>query len=393
MNFSRALWHVVPAAVLTALAACSGAATTTPTQNIGGFTGLAADKRSTCVPASTSAQTVQVGPAGGVVATLGIGAFPANGGCFNVVLSTGDNVEATSLRRAAAETRNPLATTPKPLLTLSVGEAFGSGGGFLGSVIVTNMQFSVSPALNFPDGTYYALVEQPSLLGLNVFPIVAKNGVLTVGAANYNNGGPVLPIAIHTSESALIAIYPLGVFPPAPTAAPTATPSPSASPSSAPSASPSPTPTAQPTTAPSAPPAGAPVVLGISLTPGGCYHFGFDPAQEQFSAFASIGNAPPNLQWWYAYFAGGSNGFATSVSHLDFTYGGYGATKDSTFNATSAGFADPSKGQSGQTGGTGGANVRIVYNDQQLGTTFMLDTSGKIAQATTSLTGGTINCP
>jgi hypothetical protein len=222
--------------VSAALAACGGGATsTTPTVPASVVT-LATATNTVCVTPNTSAaQTVSLPSTGGVSGTIAFGAYPAGAtGCDSVIISTGADIATTQslLRSAQSVGRESNANSSTPLLTISVGQAFDSSGpvsAFGYQTIISGMQLTASPNLNFPDGTYYATVTASGQTFL--IPFTAKNGVLTV-----SGGGAGLPLLILAGSSALITLYQQGVMPP------TNTPSPSPSATATNGANPTPTP-------------------------------------------------------------------------------------------------------------------------------------------------------
>jgi hypothetical protein len=237
----RPVWAIGSILAVALLAACGGGATSTTPIAAQSVT-LATATSTVCVTPSTSAQSVTLPATGGVSGTISFGAYPAGAaGCDSVVISTGADVAtAESMMRSAQDAvRESNANSSAPLLTISVGEAFGSSGpvsAFGYQTIVSGMQLTVAPNLNFPDGTYYATVTASGQTF--IIPFTAKGGVLTVAP-----GTAGLPVAILAGSSALIALYPLGVVPNAPSPGPSS--SASASPSVSPSAAPS-TPAGQP---------------------------------------------------------------------------------------------------------------------------------------------------
>jgi hypothetical protein len=247
-SLPRPVWAIGSILAVALLAACGGGTSTTPLA-APSVTTLATATNTVCVTPSSSAQSVVLPATGGVSGTISFGAYPAAAaGCDSVVISTGtDVVTAESMMRSAqAAGRESNANSSAPLLTISVGEAFGSSGPvslFGYETIISGMQLTVSPNLNFPDGTYYATVTASGQTF--VIPFTAKGGVLTVAA-----GTAGLPVAILAGSSALIALYPLGVVPNAP----------SPNPSASASASPSPSPSAVPSTL-----AGQPVPDGTTI--------------------------------------------------------------------------------------------------------------------------------
>jgi hypothetical protein len=240
-SLSRPVWAISSVLAAALLAACGGGTSTTPIA-APSVTTLATATNTVCVTPSSSAQSVALPATGGVSGTVSFGAYPAGAtGCDSVVFSTGTDVATAEsiIRSAQSAERASNANSTAPLLTISVGEAFGSSGpvsAFGYQTILSGMQLTVSPNLNFPDGTYYATVTASGQTFL--IPFTAKGGVLTVAG-----GAAGLPVLILAGTSALIALYPQGIIPNTPS------PSPSASASASPSATPSPlasTPAGQP---------------------------------------------------------------------------------------------------------------------------------------------------
>jgi hypothetical protein len=242
-----------------ALAACGGGSTSTTPIAAPTAATLASATNTQCVTPSTAVQSLTLPATGGVTATISFGAYAAAAtGCDTVVISTGADVVTTlsAVRSAQSSVHAANVNGTTPLLTISVGEAFGSNGGpvsaFGYQTIITGMQLTVSSNLNFPDGTYYATVTASGQTF--VIPFTAKGGVLTVA------GGGGLPVTILAESSALISLYPQGVTPPA------STPSPSPSPSPTSSASATASPSAQPTSLATCP-AGETACYGTSAPP------------------------------------------------------------------------------------------------------------------------------
>jgi hypothetical protein len=240
------------AAVTVFVAGCGGgsqvvAPFTTPTATPSPATTLGTASNDTCITPQTQAQTVSLPATGGISGSITFGAFASGAtGCDELVVTTGaDAANQTSRGRAFDVRRETATTTPEPILTISVGQAFGSVPIFGFTQIVTGLQVMGTPQ-NLPDGTYYATITDTGVLGTitsRPIPIVAQNGVLTVGQNGFNayvNGA---------YSSATFKLYALGVTPPEPSSSPSASPSPSPSataivtPTPAPSNSPSPAPT------------------------------------------------------------------------------------------------------------------------------------------------------
>jgi hypothetical protein len=242
------------------LSACGGGSvSTTPlvSASVPPVTALASATNTVCVtPNSSAPQSVNLPATGGISATITFGAYPAGAtGCDSVTIATGADVATTQsfLRSGQNGVRETSATTTTaPLLTISVGAAFGGSGpvsAFGYQTIVSGMQLMVSSNLNFPDGTYYATVTASGKTF--IIPFTATGGVLSVAG-----GTAGLPVLILAGSSALITLYPQGVMPPA------STPSPSPSATASASASPTSSATASPTAAASA---GQPVPDGTTI--------------------------------------------------------------------------------------------------------------------------------
>jgi hypothetical protein len=194
---------------------------------------LATDSHVVCVTPRTAAQDVPLPSTGGVTGTISFGAYPIYaGGCDQVQIATGSAVEIPPPLAASTPAFQLVAvvTPPTPILTISVGEAVAGQPLFGVITIVTGMTLTVSPDLNFPDGTYYATVttvsgQRSSLNSTLVF--TAKNGVLTIAPIILPNG-KAFPVVMPTNTSSIIALYARGVIPPAASEppAPTASPTP-----------------------------------------------------------------------------------------------------------------------------------------------------------------------
>ena len=214
---ARLLFLMIP--TLSAVAACSGSGGTatapisvTPTSATS----------STCFTPSTATQNVALPNTAGFTGTLTVGAFPAAGtSCdVTVTVATGGAVVApAAIDRAAravpAGGVRHAAASGAPLLSITLDNAFTNNVAITGAVLNT-------PAnLNFPDGTYYALVSFPLGQPPETLAFTASNGVLTLASTGY--------IMITSFSTGTLYLYPLGVMPPAipptPTPAPTATPS------------------------------------------------------------------------------------------------------------------------------------------------------------------------
>jgi hypothetical protein len=233
-SLPRLVWTIGSILAVALLAACGGGGTSTTPIAAPSVTTLATATNTVCVTPSSSTQSVALPATGGVSGTISFGAYPAGAaGCDSVVISTGADVTTAELMMRSAQdaVRESNANSSAPLLTISVGEAFGSSGpvsAFGYQTIVSGMQLTVAPNLNFPDGTYYATVTASGQTF--IIPFTAKGGVLTVAG-----GAAGLPVLILAGSSALITLYQQGVMPNTPS------PSPSSSASASPSASPSPT--------------------------------------------------------------------------------------------------------------------------------------------------------
>jgi hypothetical protein len=243
------------------LVACNGGSASPPPFSTGiavptPAPSLADATNSMCVTPQAQAQTVTLPSTGGVTGTISFGAFAAGAtGCDVVRISTGAAVETQALHRRGLSLRPSASSSdPQPILTISVGEAFGTNPIFGTASIISGMQLTVAPELNFPDGTYTATITDTGVAGpiSSAVPITftAKNGVLTVTT---NSG--TLPFVVVAHSWAVLKLYARGVEPPPPT---TPTPAPSTSPTVTPTPSPSPTvtptPSPTPTVTPTPPP-------------------------------------------------------------------------------------------------------------------------------------------
>jgi hypothetical protein len=254
---------------LTGITACGGGGSSPIAPVASGFTSFATATNTVCVTPSTVAQNVAIPPTGGVSGSISFGAYPADAtGCDAVTIATGSDVATTqSFSRRASEAGSDAAgSAAVPLLTISVGAAFGGQQQFGSQTIVTGMQLNVGSNLHFPDGTYYATITPVPYGVSGPLTFTASHGILTVVST-----GATFPFGLNANTVSVIALYARGVNPLA-TATPTASPSasPSASPTGTAAPSGSPTPTPHPSASGSATPTPGPSVtptVGPTPTP------------------------------------------------------------------------------------------------------------------------------
>jgi hypothetical protein len=191
---------------------------------------LPSDSQTFCVTPSTSPQDVALPLVGGVSGTLSFGPFPAGAtGCYGVKFATGGSIAARSHSPTLPFALSSGST--RPLLTVSVGEAFGANPVFGQTSVVTGMTFK-SDALNFPDGDYYMSITKATSEGTRVqtIKLTAMNGVLTVaplrteGIFGTDGKNAQFPQLVLANTTAILTLYPRGVLPPDPSETETNTP-------------------------------------------------------------------------------------------------------------------------------------------------------------------------
>jgi hypothetical protein len=205
-----------------------------------GVAHLSSARGNLCIQPKDKTQ-VELPATAGITATIDFLFKPGSKGCNYVQIATGSDIDTPPHGALEAfGVPDGVSGSPRPLLTISVGQGI-DGNGFFGDVyVVPGMQLKVSPELNFPDGTYYASITKTDgkrgfFVGIVAF--VAKNGVLSVSHVRLPDGQP-FPIAFAAYTSSIIALYPPGVIPPP------------VRPSPSPTGSATPPPTPFPTTSP-----------------------------------------------------------------------------------------------------------------------------------------------
>ena len=265
-------------------AACGGggAATQPVVPSAGSGETPVAATNTFCVTPSATQQNATIPSTGGFTGTLAIAATATSGACnFTVTVTTGADVATGA---AAATSRHAEATnqTTTPILQISFDNAFTN------NVAVNGATLNTPSNLNFPDGTYSAVVTSGSLPSTGLV-FVAKNGVLTLQL----NGSPIV---IVPGTTATLSLYARGVTP-------VETPAPTATPSSSASATPSPVPsaTAMPTVTPlPSPTASAAITATVTLSPAGCIAYGNSGAMPVYTAIVNS-NAPAGTVFKYGW--------------------------------------------------------------------------------------------
>jgi hypothetical protein len=281
--------------LICALAACGG--TSSAPASIPLVQTPAAATSTTCFTPATTAQTVVLPATAGFTGSLSVAASAAAASTCDVSItfSTGSAAGAPAVETAAnARSAQGVNATSAPILDISMANAFTN------DVAITGTVLNTPPNLNFPDGTYYAVIVSGTLPP-TVLVFTANGGVLTL----QSTGQPLLIVPGTTST---LYLYARGVMPSL-TNAPSPSPAPSSSASAMPSASPSalPTVTATPTSTPMPAPTptqapGSIVASSITISPGGCIQFGNAPASQVLTALA-VTNATPGTVFEYGWAA------------------------------------------------------------------------------------------
>jgi hypothetical protein len=383
---ARLLAFLVPAFL--AAGGCSGSTgyTTAPIDET-----PAAATSTTCFTPSTAAQNVALPNTAGFTGSLNVGAFPAAGTSCDVTIAfaTGSAAAApAAIQRAAAAagTRHEAAgSTPTPLLSIAISNAFTN------NVIITGAVLNTPPNLTFPNGTYYAIVSSGGgILSSTVLVFTATNGVLTLASTG-------TALVVYPGSTATLYLYPRGVTPPA--VAPTPTPSPSPTLAPGATATPTPLPTAVPTATAAATPTPAPtssatpgaiVASSFTVTPSGCFAFGNTSGVQTFTA-SGVTNAPTGTVFIYAWFTNISPFTLTVPGPPPATNVAYTYSYQPTVTVTSPNFPLPISGITGVgVQLIGYLNTVNPINGPPVPVTFA---SGGPATATVNLEGGTNTCP
>jgi hypothetical protein len=294
-----------------------------------------------------------------------------------VTVASGADAVADAAARKAAGSRAPEASSQNPIFSMMLSNAFTNDVG------VTGATLNAPANLNFPDGTYYAVVSYGTLPA-TVLQFTAKNGSLVLTSTG-------LPILVIPGGTATIAVYGAGVIPqvtPAPSASPTAT----ATASATATATASPAATASPTPVPSSTPTVVPgtiVASSITLSPFGCVALGNAPTTQLFSAIA-VTNASPGTTFeygWQTY-----SPFTVTVPPPTQPIGGLTVGYSNTATLNSPGF--PQDG--GSLVGTGESLLVYLFLPPVPPGTLpqqVMGLNGAPASASVTIEGGINSCP
>jgi hypothetical protein len=260
-----------------------------------------------------------------------------------------------------------------PILDISMANAFTNNVAITGAVLNTPSN------LNFPDGTYNALIVSGTLPP-TVLVFTAKGGVLTLQSTGQ-------PLLIVPGTTATLYLYARGVTPtlanapsPAPSGSASASPAPSATATVPPTNTPLPAPTA--TQVP-----GTIVASSLTISPGGCIQFSNAPASQVLTAIA-VTNANPGTTFEYGWAAQDVYTIAvpgTTQPYLNQTVG-----TSNTATVSSPGFPQ------GSLTGSGASALVYLYLapvPPSLTPTPVLKTGGTQASASVRLDGGANTCP
>jgi len=371
-----------------AFAACGGGVSTpTPLASATPGTDITAATSTFCVTPSTSAQVVNIPNTGGFTGSLNIGAAASAASSCDVNGAVASGTDATAPSGVTASSvRRIAATNPAngPIWSISLSNAYA------GSVEVTGATLNTPPNLNFPDGTYYAVVTDGTLPP-TVLQFTAKNGVLTLASTG-------LPMTILPGSTLTLYLYAHGVVPSdanLPTAAPSPAPSASASASPAPTASASPTAspsaTPVPTPTPIASPTAVPTYSAVmSLSPAGCMAFGTAGGTQTYIASLTT-TAPSGTQLYYVWSnpnaAGLTYSFPSTPVSIGMNLNNGVATTTNEVTITVPAFPPGSE----PAGELTSFNVQAAYYDASEQTSHFFTNATAYALATVA--EGITNCP
>jgi len=360
---------------------------------------LPAATSTACLTPSTASHNVSIPNTGGVTGTIAVAAFASAGTSCDVtftIASGSDVVDPSATAdaglRAATERRAAASSPqPQPIFSIGITDAFTSNVGVAGVTLNT------PAALNFPDGTYYAVVAG-GLLGGQTLTFTAHNGVLTLSPTPE-------PFVVVPGSTATLYLFNKGVIPPenfapTPTPSPTPTLAPGASPSPTASPTPSPTPTASPTPTP-APSPTAPsdiVASSLSISPSACFTFPLNGTTQDFSA-TLVTNAPPGTVTFYYYWSNNMlDVYTLNVPNPVTSINGFTPPRNvtvSTGTTVSVTAPNGNPTNTGQVGGTGILTVTAWYAVPSI-TGYVqqvTDANGTPVSATASWVWGESNCP
>ena len=173
-----------------------------------------------CVEPAQAVQMVTMPSTGGAIVGVSFAPFALDqSGCLGIAVATAAAVPVriasaplASFRMSALPTVGVTAAGRLPLMTVTVGDAFGvdlMNWATGTKAVVTGLQVIASPVA-FPDGKYQAFIKRPgSVEKFEVVPMTARNGVLSVDAVPLPGGG-VGAFAVERNISTTLMIYAQG---------------------------------------------------------------------------------------------------------------------------------------------------------------------------------------
>lgn len=339
---------------------------------------LAAATSRTCFTPSTQAQNVALPSTGGITGTLAIAAGSANAPSCDVTVNF--STASLEVKLASNVRRLDAGTPPKPLLEISLGNAFTN------NVEVTGAVLNTPPNLSFPDGTYQALITFGTLPP-TVLIFTAVNGVLTLGSTGTS-------IVIAPGTTATLALFARDITPPEPTPSPGASsPTPTASATASASPTVAPTATSSPPVGPTATPA-AIIASSVSISPSTCVYLS-DSNKSQVYTASFVTNAPPGTEFGYGWFPNLGNGdFSLTVPGP--TMDGY--TNESRFTVGMQNTATVTLTRSFSGPNSGGSGAKLLFqlflpDASHANFTPVKFANGQYAQTYVELRAGSIMCP